>query len=86
MYNGGNPSKLRVLLLAPTWVAAGNLDGTSVHSDLCINCNRKFHSLDGKKDNFSKQVMLNYWQDFNGFQKDVSPSSSIMDRNIWLFH
>ena len=28
MYNGGDPDKLRVLLLAPTGVAAVNIDGT----------------------------------------------------------
>ena len=38
MYNGGNPGKPRVLLLAPTGVAAVNMDGTTIHSGLGINC------------------------------------------------
>ena len=32
MYNGGDPDKPRVLLLAPTGVAAVNIDGTTIHS------------------------------------------------------
>ena len=31
MHNGGGPHKLRVLLLAPTGVAAVNINGTTMH-------------------------------------------------------
>ena len=45
MYNGGSPDKIRVLLLAPTRVAAANIDGTTIHSGLDINCKEKFYPL-----------------------------------------
>ena len=48
MYNGGDPSKPRVLLLAPAGVAAINIDGT-IHSGLGINCNGKFYPLKDKQ-------------------------------------
>ena len=34
MYKGGHPEKPRILLLAPTGVAAINIDGTTIHSAL----------------------------------------------------
>ena len=40
MHKGRDPEKPRVLLLAPTGVAAINIDGTTVHSGLCIHGNR----------------------------------------------
>ena len=49
MYNGGEPSKPRVLLLAPTGVAAINIDGTTIYSGLGINCNEKFYPLKDKQ-------------------------------------
>ena len=45
MYNGGDPDKPRVLLLAPTGVAAVNIDGTTIHSGLGINCKGQFYPL-----------------------------------------
>ena len=49
MYNGGDPDKPRVLLLAPTGVAAVNIDGTTIHSRLVINCKRQFYPLNGNQ-------------------------------------
>ena len=49
MYIRGDPSKPRVLLLAPTGVAAINIDGTTIHSGLGINCNGKFYPLKDKQ-------------------------------------
>ena len=34
MYNGGDPDKARVLLLAPAGVAAVNIDGATIHYGL----------------------------------------------------
>ena len=42
MYNGDDPDKLRVLLLAPTGVAAVNIDGTTIHSGLGITARDSF--------------------------------------------
>ena len=49
MHNGGDPDKLRVQLLAPTGVAAVNIDGTTIHSGLHINCKGQFHPLNEKQ-------------------------------------
>ena len=45
MYNGGDPDKPRVLLLAPTGVASVNTDGNTIHSDLGIHCKGQFYPL-----------------------------------------
>ena len=45
LYHIGNPDKVRVLLLAPTGVAAINIDGTTIHSGLNIPCHGKMFFL-----------------------------------------
>ena len=49
MYNGGDPNIPRVLLLAPTGVAALNIHRTTIHFGLSINCKGKFYSLNDKQ-------------------------------------
>ena len=36
-FKGGDPEKPRILILAPTGVAAINIDGTTIHTALRIN-------------------------------------------------
>ena len=45
MYKGGNQEKPRILLLAPTGVAAVNIDGTAIHTALGINVGGKLYPL-----------------------------------------
>ena len=49
MYNGGDPDKPRVMSLAPTDVAVVNMDGTTIHSGLGINCKGQFFPLNDKQ-------------------------------------
>ena len=49
MYNGDEPDKPRVLLITPTGVAAVNIDGTTIHSGLGINCKGQFYPLNDKQ-------------------------------------
>ena len=48
LFHGGNPDKIRVLVLAPTGVAAINIDGTTIHSGLNIPCRGKLFPLNDK--------------------------------------
>ena len=54
--------KSQELLLAPTGVAAVNIDGTTIHSGLGINCKGQFYPLNGKQkaslQNQLSEVML----------------------------
>ena len=45
MYKGGELDKPRILLLAPTGVAAVNIYGTTIHSGLEINVGGKLYPL-----------------------------------------
>ena len=45
LYRSGDPSKPRVLLLAPTGVAAININGNTIHSGLHIPCRGKLLPL-----------------------------------------
>ena len=45
LYRSGDPSKPRVLLLAPTGVAAININGNTIHSALHIPCKGKLFPL-----------------------------------------
>ena len=45
MYKGGHPEKPRIFLLAPTGVAAINIDGTTIHTALGITIGSKLYSL-----------------------------------------
>ena len=49
MYKGGNPEKPRILLLAPTGVAAVNIDGTTIHTALGINVGGKLYLLNDRQ-------------------------------------
>ena len=49
MYNGGDPDKPRILSLAPTGVSAVNIDGTTIHSGLIINCKGQIYSLNDRQ-------------------------------------
>ena len=48
MYKGGEPSKERILVLAPTGVAAVNVNGTTLHSGLVIPTRGKLYPLSDK--------------------------------------
>ena len=48
MYKGGDPEKPRILLLAPTGVAAMNINGT-IHSGLGINVGSKLYPLSDRQ-------------------------------------
>ena len=48
LFHGGDPNKTRVLVLAPTGVAAINIDGTTIHSGLNISCEGKLFPLNDK--------------------------------------
>ena len=45
IYKGGGLEKLRILLLAPTGVAAININGTTIHSSLGINAGGNLYPL-----------------------------------------
>ena len=45
IYKGGKLEKPRILLLAPTGVAAININGTTIHSGLGINVGGKLYLL-----------------------------------------
>ena len=45
IYKGGELEKPRILLLAPAGVAAINLNGTAIHSNLGINVGGKLYPL-----------------------------------------
>ena len=44
-FKGGDPEKPRILILAPTGVAAVNIDGTKIHTALGINVGHKLYPL-----------------------------------------
>ena len=48
MYKGGEPSKERILILAPTGVAAINVNGTTIHTGLKIPTRGKLFPLSDK--------------------------------------
>ena len=48
LFHGGDPNKIRVLVLTPTGVAAINIDGTTIHSGLDIPCKGKLFPLNDK--------------------------------------
>ena len=48
MYRGGSPDKSRVLLFAPTGIAAINIDGITLHSGLLIPCYGEMLPLNNK--------------------------------------
>ena len=49
MYKADNPEKSRILPLAPTAVAAINIDGTKIHSALGINVESKMYPLNDRQ-------------------------------------
>ena len=49
MYKGGHPEKPRILLLAPTGVAAINIDGTTIHNALRITAGSKLYPLNDRQ-------------------------------------
>ena len=49
MYKTDNPEKPRILLLAPTAVAAINIDGTKIQSALGINVGSKMYPLNDRQ-------------------------------------
>ena len=49
-FKGGDPEKPGILILAPTGVAAINIDGTTIHTALVINVGHKLYPLnDGQR-------------------------------------
>ena len=46
---GGDPEKPRILILAPTGVAAINIDGTTIHTALRINIGHKLYPLNDRQ-------------------------------------
>ena len=49
MYKGGDPEKPRILLLAPTGVAAVYINGTTIHAGLQINIGGKMFPLNDQQ-------------------------------------
>ena len=50
LYHSNNPEKVRVLLLGPTGISAGNINGTIIHSDcLEITSHGKYNKLGHKQ-------------------------------------
>ena len=45
----GDPEKPRILILAPTGVAATNIDGTTIHTALGINVGHKLYPLNDRQ-------------------------------------
>ena len=56
---GGSSDKPRVLLLAPADVAAGNIDGNTIHSGLGIFCKGYFFPLN----DLQKASLRNKWSE-----------------------
>ena len=48
-YQDGDADKPRILLLAPTGLAAININGTTIHSGLGIHVRRKLYPLNGQQ-------------------------------------
>ena len=48
-YKGGHAHKPRILLLAPTGVAAININGATIHSGLGINVQNKLYPLNDQQ-------------------------------------
>ena len=71
-YKVGDADKPRILLLAPTRVAAINIDGTTIHSDLGINVGSKLHPLNDQQHaalrNKLSEVRLIIFRKFPWFQ------------------
>ena len=49
MYKGDHPDKPRIPLLAPTGVAAINIDGTTIHTALGITVGNKLYPLNDRQ-------------------------------------
>ena len=49
IYKGGHPEKPRILLLAPTGVAAINIDGTAIHTALGITVGSKLYPFNDRQ-------------------------------------
>ena len=63
MYSGGDPEKPRILLLAPTGVAAININGTKIHSGLGIDFGSKLFPFNDRqrqplRNNFSEVRLI----------------------------
>ena len=59
-YRAGDPSKIRILTLAPTTgVAAVNIDGSTIHSALGIPLNRNFSKNIPKLSDKMRSMMRN---------------------------
>ena len=48
-FKSGNPEKPRILILAPTGVAAINVDGTMIHTALGINVRHKLYPFNDRQ-------------------------------------
>ncbi|XP_066928370.1 uncharacterized protein [Clytia hemisphaerica] len=56
MYRGGEPTKQRILVLAPTGVAAININGTTIHTGLIIPTKKLFPLNAMSKQNLQKKL------------------------------
>ncbi|XP_066912801.1 uncharacterized protein [Clytia hemisphaerica] len=56
MYRGGEPTKQRILVLAPTGVAAINVNGTTIHTGLIIPTKKLFPLNAMSKQNLQKKL------------------------------
>uniref|UniRef100_A0A7M5V9S6 ATP-dependent DNA helicase n=2 Tax=Clytia hemisphaerica TaxID=252671 RepID=A0A7M5V9S6_9CNID len=56
MYRGGEPTKERILVLAPTGVAAINVNGTTIHTGLIIPTTEFFSLSGSSKANLQKKL------------------------------
>ena len=56
MYRGGEPTKERILVLAPTGVASINVNGTTIHTGLIIPTTEFFSLSGSSKSNLQKKL------------------------------
>ena len=56
MYRGGEPTKERILVLAPTGVAAINVNGTTIHTGLIIPTQKLFPLNSSSKQNLQNKL------------------------------
>ena len=82
-YKGGDADKPRIFLLAPTGVAAININGTTIHSGLGINVGSKLYPLNDQQ----RAALRNKHSEFRLIIIDeISMDSSVFfyQVNQWL--
>ena len=88
-FKGGDPEKPRILILAPTGVAAINIYGTTIHTSLGINVGYKLYPLNDRQ----RGILRNKLSEIKfiiideyGFEFAVLSGSSKIKSNFWSFN